>query len=120
MGLGILEPYAGDAPAQVPGTAILLHDDEENVQGVSKDSAIILVPKPSNSPRDPLVRTPRAAKTLHGNGIAYTAVELAGLEERPRLARNVSFHHRRRDPGLSALDRERDSGAGIWAADRED
>ena len=55
MGLGILEPYAGDAPAHVPGTATLLHSDEANVQNQSK-SAIILVPKPSNSPRDPLVR----------------------------------------------------------------
>ena len=55
MGLGILEPHGGDAPAQVPGTAILLHDDEGIVQGTSKKSAIVLVPKPSKSPRDPLV-----------------------------------------------------------------
>ena len=56
MDLGILELYAGDAPAHVSGTATLLHDDEENVQSISKKSAIILVLKPSNSPRDPLVR----------------------------------------------------------------
>ena len=43
------------APAHVPETATLLHSDEANVQNQSK-SAIILVPKPSNSPRDPLVR----------------------------------------------------------------
>ena len=54
MGLGILEPCAGDAPAHVPGTAALLHDDEEPVQSISK-SAIIHVPRPLDSPRDPLV-----------------------------------------------------------------
>ena len=56
MGLGILEPHTGDTSAQVPGTAILLHDDDEDVQSISKNRAIILVPRPSDSPRDPLVR----------------------------------------------------------------
>lgn len=73
MGLGILEPYPGDAQAQVPGTATLLHNDEENTQGgVSITSAIILVPKPSDSPRDPLVRThpEQDKKRFHGNGFS--------------------------------------------------
>ena len=56
MGLGILEPHAGDTSAQVPGTATLLYDDDESVQSISKKRAIILVPRPSDSPRDPLVR----------------------------------------------------------------
>ena len=56
MGLGILEPHVGDTSAQVPGTATLLHDDDENIHGISKNRAIILVPRPSDSLRDPLVR----------------------------------------------------------------
>ena len=58
MGLGIVEPYFESG--NPPGTATLL-DDEGTVESVSK-SAIILVPQPSSSPRDPLVsaasRTP--------------------------------------------------------------
>ena len=52
--------------------------------------------------------------------VANTGVELAGMEERYCIARNVSFHHRRRDPGFLALDCERGPDAGIWATDRED
>ena len=58
MGLGIVEPYSESG--NPPGTATLL-DDEGTVERVSK-SAIILVPQPSSSPRDPLVGA--ASQTL--------------------------------------------------------
>ena len=63
MGLGILEPRSGDAPLHIPGTATLLHDDEGNAQKRIR-TAIILVPKPSESPRDPLVSAISKCRTL--------------------------------------------------------
>ena len=45
VGLGILEPYAGGAPAHVPGTATLFQGEEEIVQRISK-SAVIFVVQP--------------------------------------------------------------------------
>jgi hypothetical protein len=61
MGLGIYEPK----PARhVPGTA-KLYDEQKSAEapghrvhlkhGTGKDSELLLVPQPSNSPNDPLV-----------------------------------------------------------------
>ena len=63
MGLGIVEPHSGDAPAHVPGTVTLLRSDQETLQGTSKDP-IILVPNPSQSPRDPLVGAARRYRII--------------------------------------------------------
>ena len=116
MGLGILEPCSGRALALVPGTATLLQGDEDDVQEASK-SAIILVPKPSNSPRDPLVGT---ASRYCTRILAYAPVELAIMEKRPCLACNVPFHHGRRNPRFLTLDCKWDLGPGVWTAYRED
>ena len=52
MGLGIVEPrWRG---THVPATAVLLQDDLTRTGRKTKDE-IVLVPRPSNSPRDPLV-----------------------------------------------------------------
>ena len=50
MGLGILEPKRQET--HVPATAVLLQADRTALK--VKDE-IVLVPRPSNSPRDPLV-----------------------------------------------------------------
>ena len=51
MGLGIVEPKRQGT--QVPATAILLQDNLTGTTG--KEDEIVSVPRPSNSPRDPLV-----------------------------------------------------------------
>ena len=55
MGLGIVEPRRQGT--QVPATALLLQDDLTGTTGKKKDD-IVLVPRPSNTPRDPLVLSP--------------------------------------------------------------
>lgn len=50
MGLGIVEPKRKGT--QVPATAILLQDDLTGT--TRKEEEIVFVPRPSNSPRDPL------------------------------------------------------------------
>ena len=52
MGLGIVEPKRQGT--HVPATAILLQD---NFMGATSryDSEIVLVPRPSDDPKDPLV-----------------------------------------------------------------
>ena len=52
MGLGIVEPKRQGT--HVPATAILLQDD---LMGATSrhDGEIILVPRPSDDPKDPLV-----------------------------------------------------------------
>lgn len=55
MGLGIVEPRRQGT--QVPATALLLQDDLTGTTGKEKDE-IVLVPRPSNTPRDPLVLPP--------------------------------------------------------------
>ena len=52
MGLGIVEPKRQGT--HVPGTATLLQDDLTGTRRKGTDD-IVLVPAPSNSPRDPLV-----------------------------------------------------------------
>ena len=52
MGLGIVEPKRQGT--HVPATAVLLQDDLMGTARKVKDE-IVLVPQPSNSPRDPLV-----------------------------------------------------------------
>ena len=61
MGLGIYEP---GPPRHVPGTATLYEDQSSGEapskkshlkRGTGKDSQLLLVPQPSNSPNDPLV-----------------------------------------------------------------
>ena len=116
MGLGILEPRSGGIPVQVPGTATLLHSDEEISQKTSKD-AIILVPKPSQSPRDPLVS---AMSNYRVFDLLTPKSELAVMEKRPCIACNVPLDHGRRDSGLFALDCEWNPGRGIRTANRED
>lgn len=51
MGLGIVEPKRQGT--HVPATAVLLQDDRTGTTRKDKDE-IVLVPRPSNSPRDPL------------------------------------------------------------------
>ena len=85
MGLDILEPYTGDAPAHVSGTATLLHDNDGKVQDTS-NSAITSVPGPSKSPRDPSMGAQKECRTVFG---AYAEVELAIVEERPCRACNL-------------------------------
>ena len=60
MGLGIVEPKS--IFENPPGTATLL-DDEVSVESLSKN-AIILVPQPSSSPRDPLVSAADRGRNL--------------------------------------------------------
>ena len=60
MGLGILEPKSESGNS--PGTATLL-DDQVSVESLSKN-AIILVPQPSSSPRDPLVSAANRTRDL--------------------------------------------------------
>ena len=60
MGLGIKEP-AGSRGPLVPGTS-LLFDISTGIasapkHGSEKEADLILVPQPSDSPNDPLVRT---------------------------------------------------------------
>ena len=52
MGLGIVEPKQHGI--HVPATAILLQDNLTGTTPKAKDE-VVLVPRPSNSPRDPLV-----------------------------------------------------------------
>ena len=80
MGLGIVEPHSGDAPVDVPGTALLLHSNKQK----SSKETIVLVPKPSQSPRDPLV----GAATKHRNfGFTYASsrIGLYGKKTLPYL-----------------------------------
>ena len=52
MGLGIVEPKRQGT--HVPATAVLLQDDVKGTAPEVKND-IVLIPQPSNSPRDPLV-----------------------------------------------------------------
>ena len=52
MGLGIVEPKRQGT--HVPATAILLQDDLMGAT-TGHDSDIVLVPRPSDDPKDPLV-----------------------------------------------------------------
>lgn len=63
MGLGIVEPKRQGT--HVPATALLLQDDLTGTR--RKDTnEVVLVPRPSMSPRDPLVGTfyPRRLRYL--------------------------------------------------------
>ena len=59
MGLGIKEP-TGSRSILVPGTSVLFeqptHDTGTTKHAAGENSDLILVPQPSNSPNDPLVR----------------------------------------------------------------
>ena len=65
MGLGIKEPILADG-AHTPGTSILFERPDHDARGVKhaagKNSGLILVPQPSKSPNDPLVRIRPASK----------------------------------------------------------
>ena len=62
MGLGIVEPKRQGT--HVPATAILLQEDLTGLTRKDKDK-IVLVPRPSTSPRDPLVGAFHPCTWLH-------------------------------------------------------
>ena len=91
MGLGIIEPKR--RVAHVPATVLLLQADLKGVAGKDKE-AIVLVPRPSDSPRDPLVG---ALSPLHeySSCITDSPIELAIVEERSMSFCHLPFNYRR-------------------------
>lgn len=91
MGYGIIEPrHSG----HVPGTVRLFEDNSSSVvaipvgsrrlkRGKGKQSDIVLVPQPSDSPNDPLVRKPFTETGAHTGELrvidAYLILSRTGL-----------------------------------------
>ena len=83
MGLGIKEPK-GTQTAHVPGTSVLFEHSGQGsatTKHAQDNSGLILVPQPSDSPNDPLVRK----SAIRGSCKAYDGPELASVEKRPDL-----------------------------------
>jgi hypothetical protein len=79
MGLGIVEPRRQGT--HVPATAVLLQDDLMGTKRKGKDD-VVLVPRPSDSPRDPLVGTFHLVAFIQLASRLMLLTELAVVEER--------------------------------------
>ncbi len=113
MGHGIVEPkWQG---THVPATAVLLQDDLAATTRKDKDE-IVLVPRPSTSPRDPLVGAFCPLHNMIGL-LLILLIELAIVEERSLSFRHLPLNHPRWYSKCYPINSQWDTTAGILDSD---
>ena len=113
MGLGIVEPKRQGT--HVPATAVLLQDDLTRTK--AKDE-IVLVPRPSNSLRDPLVGAFSQFHASVGSHLTFLT-ELAIVEERSLSLCHMPLNHRRWYSKCHIANSQWDSTTGIQDLDHK-